>query len=169
MSNSFKNGVNKTRENIKLVEAAKAAKEIKQYAGSDVYQLMKKGDMFAIVVDGVVIGGAKNEKDAAAAIEFLTHFTGGRPLTKDTLFGAGSKALSALAHANDLMEAEKDGIGVTLTYTINGRDYVIDETNELYTIDGQHICNVADIVEAKKSGGLTEELFLEILKSRICR
>ena len=56
---------------------------------------------------------------------------------------------------------------ITKTYTIGDQDYVIDDTNELYSIDGRHICNVADIVSAKESGGLTEELFLEILKSRV--
>ena len=157
--NSFKAGVEATRKNIEVVEAEKAAKKIKQYGGADVYNLMKAGKMYAIVVDGVVIGGAVSEEDAKAAVEFLTHFTDGAVLDKNNVNNAGYKSVCAIAKANDLIEAE--------TYTIGDQDYVIDDTNELYSIDGRHICNVADIVSAKESGGLTEELFLEILKSRV--
>ena len=141
--NSFKAGVEATRKNIEVVEAEKAAKKIKQY------------------------GGAVSEEDAKAAVEFLTHFTDGAVLDKNNVNNAGYKSLCAIAKANDLIEAEKEGIMITKTYTIGDQDYVIDDTNELYSIDGRHICNVADIVSAKESGGLTEELFLEILKSRV--
>ena len=165
--NSFKAGVEATRKNIEVVEAEKAAKKIKQYGGADVYNLMKAGKMYAIVVDGVVIGGAVSEEDAKAAVEFLTHFTDGAVLDKNNVNNAGYKSLCAIANANDIIEAEKEGIMITKTYTIGDQDYVIDDTNELYSIDGRHICNVADIVSAKESGGLTEELFLEILKSRV--
>ena len=165
--NSFKSGVEATRKSIEIVEAAKVAKEIKQYGGIDVYNLMKSGQMYAIVVDGVVIGGAVSETDAKAAVEFLTHFTGGKVLDRNTLYAASCKSMSALQKANDLIEAEKEGIAITKTYVINDREYIIDDTNELYSIDGEHICNVADIIAAKESGGLTDELFQEILKSRI--
>ena len=67
MKNNFKSGVEATRKSIEIVEAAKVAKEIKQYASLDVYNLMKSGQMYAIVVDGVVIGGASSEADAKAA------------------------------------------------------------------------------------------------------
>lgn len=167
MKNNFKSGVNATRKSIEIIKAAEVAKEIKQYGGTDVYKLMKAGQMYAIVVDGIVIGGAVSEADAKAAVEFLTHFTDGKVLDRDTLCSAGYKSMTALQQANDLIEAEKDGIAISDTYTIDGKEYVIDDTNELYTIDGCHICNVADIITAKESGGLTDELFLEILKSRI--
>jgi len=169
MKNNFKSGVEATRKSIEIVEAAKVAKEIKQYGGIDVYNLMKSGQMYAIVVDGVVVGGAVSEADAKAAVEFLTHFTGGKVLDRNTLYSAGCKSMAALQQANDLIEAEKEGIAISKTYNINGKEYVIDDTNELYTIDGRHICNVADIITAKESGGLTDELFLEILKSRISK
>ena len=45
--NSFKSGVEATRKSIEIVEAAKVAKEIKQYGGIDVYNLMKSGQMYA--------------------------------------------------------------------------------------------------------------------------
>lgn len=167
MKNSFKSGVEATRKSIEIVEAAKVAKEIKQYGGIDVYNLMKSGQMYAIVVDGIVIGGAVSEADAKAAVEFLTHFTDGKVLDRNTLYSASCKSMAALEKAHDLIEAEKEGIAISKTYNINGKEYVIDDTNELYTIDGRHICNVADIITAKESGGLTDELFLEILKSRI--
>ena len=41
MKNNFKSGVEATRKSIEIVEAAKVAKEIKQYASLDVYNLMK--------------------------------------------------------------------------------------------------------------------------------
>ena len=151
MKNNFKSGVNATRKTIEIIKAAEAAKEIKQYGGTEVYKLMKAGQMYAIVVDGIVIGGAVSEADAKAAVEFLTHFTDGKVLDRNTLYSAGYKSMTALQQANDLIEAEKDGIAISDTYTI----------------DGCHICNVADIITAKESGGLTDELFLEILKSRI--
>lgn len=167
MVNNFKSGVEATRKSIEIVEAAKVAKEIKQYGGIDVYNLMKSGQMYAVVVDGIVVGGATSEADAKAAVEFLTHFTGGEVLNRNTLYAAGYKSMAALGKAHDLIEAEKEGISINETYEIDGGEYVIDDTNELYGIDGEHICNVADIVAAKESGGLTEELFREILKSRI--
>ena len=167
MKNNFKSGVEATRKSIEIVEAAKVAKEIKQYGSLDVYNLMKSGQMYAIVVDGVVVGGASSEADAKAAVEFLTHFTDGEALNQNTVYSAGYKSMMALQQANDLIEAEKEGITISKTYNIDGKEYVIDDTNELYTIDGCHICNVADIMTAAESGGLTDELFLEILKSRI--
>ena len=75
---------------------------------------------------------------------------------------------AAVQKGYDIASAEADGtLKVDKTYKINNRDYVVDDTNELYTLDGQHICNIADIVDAKKNGALSDELFLEILTSRI--
>ena len=169
MVNNFKSGVEATRKSIEIVEAAKVAKEIKQYGGIDVYNLMKSGQMYAVAVKGVglMAGIDTSEADAKAAVEFLTHFTGGEVLNRNTLYAAGCKSMAALGKAHDLIEAEKEGIAINETYEIDGGEYVIDDTNELYGIDGEHICNVADIVAAKESGGLTDELFREILKSRI--
>lgn len=166
--NKFQAGVEATRKQIEVIEAEKVAKEIKQYGGLDVYNLMKAGQMYAIVVDGIVVGGAVSEADAKAAVEFLQHFTGGRPLDKESLLCATIGSISAINEAYDLIEAEKDGgIKINKTYEIDGRNYVVDETNELYTTEGKHICNVADIVEALEGGMLTEDLYMEILTARI--
>lgn len=162
--NKFMNNVNETRKNIEIVEAEKAAKDIKQYGGLDVYNLMKEGKMYAIVVDGIVIGGATSKEDAEAAVEFLTHFTGGMPLNKNSIMSAMRNSTFALEKANDLIEAEKEGnITIKKTYNIKGKEYIVDETKELYTIDGKHICNVADLLDAK----LSPEIMEEILVSRI--
>jgi len=166
-NNKFQNSVNTTRQHIEIVEAEKVAKEIKQYGGIDVYNLMKAGQMYAIVIDGIVIGGAVSKADADAAIEFLSHFTGGSPLCAGNLFSVGARSMKALKQANDLVEAEEAGIKITGTYTIDGGEYVIDDTNEMYSIDGVHIGSVADVMEAKKSGALSDDLFMEILRSRI--
>ena len=166
-NNKFQSNVEATRKQIEIVEATKVAKEIKQYGGIDVYNLMKAGQMYAIVVDGIVIGGAVNKADAEAAIEFQTHFTGDSPLCAGNLLGVGMRSMRALKQANDLIEAEEGGIKITGTYAIDGGEYVVDDTNELYTLDGKHICNVADAIEAKKSGALSDELFVEILRGRI--
>lgn len=165
--NKFQAGVEATRKQIEVIEAEKVAKEIKQYGGLDVYNLMKAGQMYAIVVDGIVVGGAVSEEDAAAAIEFLQHFTGGSTLCGSNVFDAGMRSMAALTKANDLIEAEKGGIKIEDTLVVNGGEYVIDDTKELYTIDGEHVGNVADIVEAKASGALSEELFMEIIGHRI--
>lgn len=168
MQNNFKKGVEEARKNIQIVEATKVATSIKQYGGLDVYDLMKKGDMYAIVVDGIVIGGASSKEDADKAIEFLTHFTGGQPLNKDTLMTAGAGAMKAMTRANNLVEAEAEGtVKIQKTYTIDDKEYIVDETSELYSIDGDHICNIADLLAALKSKNLTEELYLELLKGRI--
>ena len=166
--NNFKKSVEATKKTVEIVEASKVAKEIKQYGGLDVYDLMKKGNMYAIVVDGQVIGGATSKKDAEAAVELLTHFTGGAPLCKDNLMSAGMKAIGAIEKANNLVEAEADGtIKIEKTLKVDEREYVIDDGGELYSIDGDHIGNISDLITARKSGGLTEELYDEILKKRI--
>ena len=166
--NNFKSNVEATKKHIEIVEAAKVAKEIKQYGGLDVYDLMKKGNMYAIVVDGQVIGGATSKKDADAAIELLTHFTGGAELSRDNVMAAGRQAMNAIEKANNLVEAEADGtIKIEKTMKIDDVEYVIDDGGELYDINGNHIGNIADLIEARKSGGLTAELYDEILKKRI--
>ena len=168
MKNSFKANIEANKRNVEIVEASKVAKDIKQYGGLDVYNLMKQGNMYAIVVDGTVVGGATSKKDAEAAIEFLTHFTGGQPLTSANVMSAGMKSITALTKANNIVEAEADGtIKVSKTFKLNDVEYIVDDTNELYTIDGELIGNIADIVEAKEKGALTQELYDEILNKRI--
>ena len=166
--NLFKNGVEATRKSMEAAELRKAAKEIKQYGGVDAYNLMDQGDLVPIIVDGMVIGAATSKKDADAAVEYLSHFTGGKPLTKDTVMEAGMKAMVATKIGKNLMDAKKEsGIKVSDSIKVGETEYIIDETNELYDIYGGHICNVADVVEAKNEGKLSEELYKEILTSRI--
>lgn len=166
--NLFKNGVEATRKSMEASKARKAAKEIKQYGGVDAYNLMDQGDLVPIIVDGMVIGAATSKKDADAAVEYLSHFTDGKPLTKDTVMEAGMKAMVATKIGKNLMDAKKEsGIKINDSIKVGETEYIIDETNELYDIYGGHICNVADVVEAKNEGKLSEELYKEILTSRI--
>lgn len=166
--NLFKNGVEATRKSMEASKAREVAKEIKQYGGVDAYNLMDQGDLVPIVVDGMVIGAATSKKDAEAAVEYLSHFTDGKPLTKDTVMEAGMKAMVATKIGKNLMDAKKDdGIKVVDSIKVGSVEYIIDETNELYDVYGGHICNVADVVEAKAEGKLSEELYKEILTSRI--
>lgn len=167
MVNNFLNGVKNARNNMKVVEAEKVAKEIKQYGGLDVYKMMKDGQMYAIVVDDIVIGGATTKKDAQEALEFLKHFTQGKILDKNSLFMAQRNAMNALTQGHKLMEAEKEGVKITRTLTVDEEDYIIDSDNELYSIEGEHICNVADIVTALEEEHITEKLFNEVITSRI--
>ena len=109
MKNNFKSGVNATRKSIEIIKAAEVAKEIKQYGGTDVYKLMKAGQMYAIVVDGMVIGGAVSEADAKAAVEFLTHFTDGKVLDRNTLCSAGYKSMKSSAKFVTMAYKDKDG------------------------------------------------------------
>ena len=166
--NNFKKNIEANKKEIEIVKATEAAKEIKQYGGIDAYNLMKKGDMYAVTFEGRVIGGATSKKDAEAAIELLRHCTGGAPLTAENLNSAMWKAQSIITTGNNLVEAEADGtIKIDKTLVFKDKEYIIDDTNELYTIDGEHICNVADIYAALESKALTQELFDEILGKRI--
>ena len=167
MKNLFKAGVEATRKEMEIIEAEKVAEKIKQYNGIDVYNLMKKGQMYAIVIDGVVVGGATSKKDAEEAVNFLKHFTNGDVLNKESLITAQMGAMKALRKANEFIEAEKDGIKIKETFNIEGNGYVVDDTDELYTEDGEHIDNIADVMSAMETGGLTKELGMEIIISRI--
>lgn len=167
MKNTFKLGVENTREAMAAKAAAKEAKKIQQLDGADVYHMMKKGEIVPIIVDGQVIGGATSEDDAKAAVDFLKSFTQGLPLDKTTLMAAGMRAIKALEEGNSLADAEKSGIGIYNTYKIKDKEYVVDTTYELYTISGDHITNIADIITARESGALSEKLFNEILEKRI--
>lgn len=166
--NNFKKNIEANKKEIEIVKAAEAAKDIKQYGGIDAYKLMKKGDMYAITFEGRVIGGATSKKDAEAAIELLKHCTGGAPLTTKNINSAMWKAQSIITTGNNLVEAEADGtIKIDKTLVVDNREYIVDDTGELFTIDGEHVCNVADIYAAVEAKTLTQELFDEIIKSRI--
>ena len=162
MKNTFKNGVMETREKIQNKKAAEEAKEIKEYTVKDVYQLIKEGGLYIVKVDGIKIGAASSKEDAETAIEILKHFTEGKPLNKETLYGAMQKAAQVMGQADDIADS---GVEVKKIVKIEGKEYVIDETKELYTVDGRHICNVADVIDAK----IPQELLEEILAARIAK
>ena len=164
MTNKFMNGVNATREAMEAKKAEETAQTIKQYCGIDAYNQFKEGKLFPIVVDGVLCGLASSKEEADKGIEYLSHFTGGKPLTKENLYSAG---MNMKTQTKKGYEVHSSGVEVKDTYVINGKEYIVDDTNELYTIEGEHITNVADIIEAKDSIG--EKLYLEILTNRITK
>jgi hypothetical protein len=167
MKNTFKNNVESYRHTIEAVKTSEAAKNVQQYGALDVYNLVKNGQAYLIVVDGIVIGAAKDEKDANAAIEYLTHFTGGVALDKNSLCSAIMKCHDTLNTAHNLLEAEGAGIKIKDNIVCDGKEYVIDDTGELFDTEGHHITNIADVIESRSRGGLSDDLYLEILTNRI--
>lgn len=168
MANNFKQNIEANRKAMENKQTAQAAKKIKQYNNIDAYTLMKQGHLYAIKFEDKIIGAATTEKEAQAAIELLKHCTGGVALTSANLYSAMTKAQAIITTGDNLMEAEKEGtITIAKTYVIDDNEYIVDETGELYTIDGKLVCNIADIDTALASKALTPELYDEILKKRI--
>lgn len=165
--NNLLNNLNKVRANVEVVKAEEAAKTIKQYGGLDVYNLMKEGNLYAIIIDGVIVGGANSKEEAEKGAELLSHFSGGKPLDKTTIMSVMRKCYDAMNKGQNIKEATDAGINFKDQFVLDNEEYLVDDTGELMRIDGYHIGNVADIMTAKNSGSLTKELYEEILKGRI--
>ena len=151
------------KDKIIATKEANAAKKIKQYNVSDVVKLIKKGDLIIVEVDGIPVGGAVSEADANAMVETLKHFTGGRPLNRDTLMSAGSKMASVMKKAHEIAKADGEALKISTTYDIDGHTYIVDESGDVYDTDGDVVCNVKKIIDA----GLDDEYVISHIKAHI--